>query len=231
MIGIVGAMEVEIAGLKNAMDIKETVKIASTDFFVGNLGGTDIVVAKCSPGKVNAALCTQAMIMQFKPSLIINPGVAGGIAENIKIGDLVVATECVQHDYDTTALGDKLGTVFTNKGDYISMPTDTEYSNKIYDIAKDIYSNNIHKGIIATGDTFVADKDKCNQIHGEFNAVACEMECASICQVCFLNDTPFVCTRSISDNANDSETVDFMTFVNETAELTVKLMTDILPKL
>ncbi|MFI3326628.1 MAG: 5'-methylthioadenosine/adenosylhomocysteine nucleosidase [Clostridia bacterium] len=231
MIGIIGAMDIEVDGIIEKMTDIEKRSISCVDFYKGKIGETDVVIAKAGIGKVNAALCTQTMILTYNPSLVINSGIAGGIGDNVCIGDLVVGVSCVQYDHDTTAIGDPLGTIFTNKGNLINFPCDENYSNIFAEIAKDIYDGTIHKGVVASGDQFLADGKKCLFLNEHFSAIAGEMEGASVCQVCYLNDVPFVVLRSISDNANHSETVDYLTFAKSSAVKLTVLLTKVLPKI
>lgn len=224
MIAIIGAMEIEIELLKETMEIEEEKTLGSMNFYKGKLHKKDAVIVRCGVGKSNAAMCTQATIMLYNPSVIINPGVAGGIDDKAKIGSLIIGTNCVNHDYDTTALGEEKGLVTTNKGEIINFPCDVKYNEIFYNSAKELYDGDVHYGVIASGDIFVADKNKCNEINSEFNASACEMESAPIAQVAYLNDIPFVSLRSISDNANDDETVDFFEFAKSSAYKTAKLV-------
>lgn len=224
MIAIIGAMEIEIELLKQTMQIEEEKVVSSMRFYKGKLYGKNTVIVKCGVGKANAAMCTQATIMLYNPRIIINPGVAGGIDDNAKIGCLIVGTNCVNHDYDTTAIGEKKGLITTNKGETVNFPCSQRNSEIFYNSAKEFYDGDVYYGIIASGDIFVADKNKCKEIHDEFNASACEMESAPIAQVAFLNDIPFVSLRSISDNANDNETVDFYEFATSSAHKTAKLV-------
>lgn len=224
MIGIIGAMDMEVDGIIADMDKLEKQTISFVDFYKGIYQSVEIVVAKAGIGKVNAAMCAQTMILTYKPSLIINSGIAGGIGENVYIGDLVVGISCVQHDYDTTAIGDKLGTVFTNKENLIHLPCNEKYSSIFAKHAEKVYEHTVHKGVVATGDQFIADGKKCLFFKEEFGAIACEMEGGSICQVCFLNNIPFVVLRSISDNANHSEITDYLTFAKSSAVKLTELL-------
>ncbi|MFI3205699.1 MAG: 5'-methylthioadenosine/adenosylhomocysteine nucleosidase [Clostridia bacterium] len=224
MIVIIGAMEVEVEVLKQAMEIKEIKTIACSDFYIGTLYGKEVVVVKCNPGKVNSAQCAQAAILAFSPELIINPGVAGGVAQNIEIGDLVVASSCCQHDSDLTAFGSPIGAVSTAKGELIYFDCDKNYSETFSSLAKEVYDGTVHFGVVASGDAFIADVEKSNFISTTFNALACEMESGSIAQVCQLNNCPFVALRSISDNANHSGEVDFVSFAKSSAYKTSELI-------
>ena len=111
MIGIIGAMEMEVAGLIAALEEPSRPCAAASRLRAAGLGGVPVVVAKCGAGKVNAAMCAAAMVLRYAPSLVVSTGVAGGIGPDVKIGDLVVATHAVQYDYDTTAIGEPLAAV------------------------------------------------------------------------------------------------------------------------
>ena len=104
MVGMIGAMKVEVDAILSAMEEKHAHTRGGMEFTTGTLSGVPVVVSQCSPGKVNAALCAQAMIDLFSPKLVLNLGVAGGIGENVHIGDVVLATACVEYDFDTSAL-------------------------------------------------------------------------------------------------------------------------------
>lgn len=218
MIGIISAMEIEMELLKKGMIIREEKVISASTYYIGTFCEKEIVLVQCGVGKVNAAMCAQTLILMFKPSLIINLGVAGGIGKNIKIGDLVVVTSCVQHDFDTSILdGTEVGTLTTNKGNIRFLPFDEKYTELFFEKATELYKGAVHKGIVATGDQFVADPEKCKYLNKEFSAEVCEMEIGSIAQVCYLNDTALVSLKSISDNADDDGKMDFMTFVKKSS--------------
>ena len=123
MIGIIGAMEMEIAGLVSALEAPETAVCCGQRFTSGRLGGVPVVVAKCGAGKVNAAMCAAAMLLRYAPSLVVSTGVAGGIGPGVKIGDLVVASHAVQYDYDTTAIGEPKAYVNVAGTEMTELPT------------------------------------------------------------------------------------------------------------
>ena len=229
MIGIIGAMDMEVEGLKAVMTEKETENIAGIDFTKGKMKGVDCVVARCNPGKVNAAACAQIMILKYEPKMLINSGVAGGIGKNVHIGDVVIGSACVQHDSDTSALGDPVGLV--SGINLINIPCDEKITDLIAAEAKNIYNGQVMKGIIATGDQFISDGKKCLELNEAFNASACEMESGSIAHICYINKVPCGIIRSISDNANDEGSVDFMTFARESSEKASSLLAGIIDKL
>ena len=176
-------------------------------------------------GKVNAAMCTAAMILSYAPSVVINTGVAGGIGEGVKIGNMVVASHTVQYDYDTTAIGEPKGFVMIGNEGVVQLPTSAKHNAVLEKYAEKIY-NGVHTGVIATGDRFVADPAFCLQLKAEFGAISCEMETGAVAQVCAVNKTPFCGLRAISDNANDEGGVDFETFAKSSAEKCIELLKD-----
>ncbi len=231
-IGIIGAMDIEIDAILEAAEIRKTEEHAGVRFSEGTLSGVACVVARCSEGKVNSALCAQAMADFFRPRMILNIGVAGGLGPHVHIGDAVVATACVQYDFDGTPLGTPLAEISVPNGEdrapTILFPCDKELSGKLAEEAEKIYSGAVHRGVIATGDRFVADPKLGNWLYTTFDALACEMEGGSIAHACLANRIPCVVLRSISDNANDSDTMDFQTFARDSAVKAQKLLTGVI---
>ena len=210
LIGIIGAMEVEVQALKDLMDNAELKEISSVVFYRGKINGIDTVVAVAGVGKVNAAVCAQTMILEYSPDYIINTGVAGGLSEELKIGDVAVADKVAEHDMDTSPLGDELG--FITGIDRVYMPCDEYISGLMYDAAKSVDGINAVRGTIASGDQFIASEEQRGFIKKNFSAVAAEMEGAAIGHVCTMNNVKFVVLRAISDGANSDSTIDFPTF-------------------
>ena len=229
MIGLIGAMTVEVELIKGSMTEKREETISGITFVQGKLEGVDCVAAVSGIGKVNAAMCAQTMILRYHPRLIINTGVAGGMGKGIKISDIVVADSVVQHDMDTSDLGDPKG--FISGIDRIQIPCDEELNDKVRAAAGAVEGLACHQGIIATGDQFVGSKDKLNRLMEEFGAVACEMEGGSIGQVCALNKIPFAVIRAISDHGDDEASVDFPAFASQAAQKSIELLKTALPLL
>lgn len=223
MIGFIGAMQIELDGIRENMTDKKSVTISGVEYVTGKLGKNEIVTAVCGVGKVFAAVCAQTMILKFNPTLVINTGVAGGIADELNIGDVVVAEKVVQHDMDTSPIGDPVGLISgINK---IYFETDAKASEALAaSLAK--FGINTVRGTIATGDQFVSTSEKKTYLQNTFGAAACEMEGGSIGHVCYLNNTPFAVLRSISDKANEEATMDFPTFAKKSADGYVKVVTD-----
>lgn len=199
MIGIIGAMDVEIERINAVMEEKEEFTVSGALYTRGRLDGKDVVTAVCGIGKVFAAMCAQTMIVKFGADTVINTGVAGGLTDKTDILDTVVATALVQHDMDTTYFGDPRGLI--SGINVVEFPCDKALAEKI---TANVEGNCV-RGIVASGDCFVADNDKKKEISETFNAVACEMEGAAIAQVCYVNKIPFCVLRTISDGANGEE--------------------------
>ncbi len=233
MIGIIGAMEEEVEALIAQMEEAAQEEAAGRVFHVGRLSGAACVIAQCGEGKVNAAVCAQTMILKYAPRLVINVGVAGGVG--VRIGDLVVASACVQHDFDVTAMGHPLGNLFLycvggGTEERVELPADEKAAAVLFEEARRIYSG-VHMGVVATGDAFVADKEKSRWIHEQFGAKAVEMEGGSIAQVCYMNRTPFAVLRAISDTADNDSPINFPAFTKECTIKTTRLLTSALGKL
>lgn len=210
ILGIIGAMSEELEILLKDMELESTETKARMTFYKGKLWGKNIVAVVCGIGKVNAAVCTQILITEYKVSSIINVGVAGGIGKDIYPGDVVIATDLVQYDMDTTAFGDPMGQIpRLDTFDFKCNTNLVETAKNACSVATEFKT---FSGRIVSGDQFVASVEKIQWLEKEFSALACEMEGASIAHVCYLNDTPFVVIRSISDNANNGAHMDFEKF-------------------
>ena len=232
-IGLIGAMKIEVDAILAALENTRQETHGGMAFTQGVLSGVEVVVAQCSPGKVNAALCAQAMIDHYSPRLVLNLGVAGGIGENVHIGDVVIATACVEYDFDTSALGQWPAGQLTLPGYEEPMrflPCGQTLAHILSRAAEGVYGR-AHLGIVATGDKFVADPRFGEYLQKEFGALACEMEGGAIAHACLVNKIPCAVLRTISDNAHDSETVDFVTFAKSSAEKAQQLLRAVLPQL
>lgn len=228
MIGIIGAMDKEINGFIDKMENPIERTISSVKFTSGKIYGTECVVAKCGIGKVNAAVCTQTMILEYKPDRIINSGIAGSTSDKIHIGNIVIAENVVQHDFDTTVIGDELATLFLPDNTSIKyIPCDTLLFNELKKTCSGLSDIDFITGTIATGDQFIGSKEKRYMINKSIGAIACEMEGGSIGQVCYINKTPFCILRSISDDStsDDSVETEYNTFADSAAEKAIEIIT------
>ena len=221
-IGIIGAMEVEVAILKEKMEDVRIIKKASMDFYEGILAGKKVVVVRSGIGKVNAGICAQILADVFSVDAIINTGIAGSLNKNINIGDIVLSTDVVQHDMDATGFGYR-------KGQIPQMPVfffnaDDNLRRLAAEVCKEVNPDiQVFEGRIASGDQFVCDQDVKNRIVSEFSAYATEMEGAAIGQAAYLNEIPFLVIRAISDKADGSAQMDYSAFEKGAIEHSVKL--------
>lgn len=210
MIGLIGAMDVEIEALEARLEDRRDETIGMDHFAIGRLFGHDAVLAVCGPGKVNAALCAQSMILRYQPEWVLNLGVAGAGEEGVSIGDMVVATAAVQHDMDTSPIGDPVG--YISKVGLIQLPCDNVLRERIADAASRLQDVRVHQGIIATGDQFIHDPQRRAAIHSAFGAKAIEMEGAAVAHACCMHGVPCGILRSVSDNADGGSEMDYPTF-------------------
>lgn len=210
ILGIIAAMEEELKPLLNGLIENGRVKKAHMEFISGKLWSKDVVLVVSGIGKVNAAVCTQILIDDFKVDKIINIGVAGGIGTNIYPGDIVIGENLVQHDMDTSVFGDKIGQI--PRLDTYDFKCDDKLVSLAVEACKKITDHKYFLGRIVTGDQFIADVNKILLFKDNFGASACEMEGGSIAQVCYLNNIPFIVIRSISDNAGIDAHMDYNKF-------------------
>ena len=213
-IGIIGAMSVETDALKAQIQDAKSETVSGIEFVSGKLYGKDIVVAQCGIGKVFAAICAQTMIIRFRVDKIINTGVAGTLCDELGILDIAVATDVVQHDMDTSALGDPVGLI--SGINIVKISADTSLANKIAKAAEAVGVKCV-KGVIASGDQFINNKERKNFIRTSFDAIACEMEGAAIGHVCFVNGVDFAVIRAISDNASGEADIEYPEMVRRAA--------------
>ncbi len=217
-IGIIGAMEEEIEILKSKMEIVSAKKIIGTEFFLGKMNGKNIVLVRSGVGKVNAAICTQVLIDLYGADYIINTGVAGAVHRDLNIGDVVISSDLVQHDFDCTLINYAPGAI-PGMGDSL-FKADEELQRIAREAAASVLVNeHAYVGRIATGDCFVAEDGIKARIWDVHNAHCTEMEGAAIAHACYLNKIPFIVIRSISDKADHSAEVSFDTFVHTAAKI------------
>ena len=230
MIGIIGAMEEEVACLKDAMKIEETVECASMQFCKGNLCGKEVVVVKSGIGKVNAAICAQLLVDKFGVDTLINTGIAGSLDPDINIGDMVISTDAVEHDMDATIFGDPLGQV--PRMDTFSFPAQPELVEKAKAANEEANSDiQTFVGRIVSGDQFVSSSEVKEKLVKNFGAKCTEMEGAAIAHAAYLNKVSCVIIRAISDKADNSATMDYPTFEKQAIEHSVRLVQNLLPRL
>ena len=219
-IGIIGAMDVEVNGLVALLNNKKSETVSGITFYSGELLGKNVVIAKCGIGKVFAATCAEAMIIKYAPRLIVNTGVGGALAKDLSTGDIVIANKLCQYDMDTSPIGDPIGLVSgINK---IWFECDKRAIDILTLVASTL-SLRARVGAIATGDRCVATKELKNEIVKNFGADACEMEGCAIAHVAFINNTPFVVVRAISDSADGEASMDYPAFLEIAAKNSTSL--------
>ena len=225
--GIIGAMDTEIQMIREQMDYCRINSLYGLTFYQGRIGSMDVVLAKCGIGKVNAARCAQILIDRSNPDYLINTGVAGGVGPGLKVGDMVLSTDLVQHDFRMNALGcvDGCLTLEGPKDKPTLFHADEALLTRIEKVAKETAGETaIHRGRIASGDTFVADQAAQQKIYETFGALASEMEGAAIAQVAQAAGIPFLVVRAISDLADGSAPESYAAFERHAAHLSASML-------
>ena len=225
-IGIIGAMQIEVEALCAAMTHTETETVGNMTFVYGDLRGKRVVCAKCGIGKVFAAMCAQTMILKYAPDCIINSGVAGTLSESLSIGQIALAEQVVQHDMDTSPIGDPVGLI--SGINIIYIPTDPAVIDRL---ASAVASESVpyQRGTVVSGDQFICQSEVKTRIKSNFETedkpvIACEMEGAAIGQVCFVNKVPYGILRAISDGGDEQAFADYPTFLAAAAKTATKVM-------
>ena len=209
-LGIIGAMEIEVAILKGKLEDQKVTKVGPMEFFEGKLAGCDVVIVMCGVGKVHAAMCTQVLCSNFGVTHIVNTGVAGSLDAGLDICDVLVSTDAVQHDMDVHYLGYDVGRV---PGlDTTAFAADGKLRELAYEVSESIRPGHTKMGRVATGDQFVCSEAQKAKIIADTGASCTEMEGGSIAQVAYVNHVPFVILRAISDKADGSAELDYPTF-------------------
>lgn len=220
MIGIIAAMNVEMESLRSYIQNPVTETISGITFVSGTLDGSEVVTAVCGIGKVFAAMWRPDDDSALQAGLHRNTR-CGTLTEKLEIGSIAVSSAVVQHDMDTSALGDPVGMISgINK---VLLPADQDLCDQLSACAT-VLGIHTQTGVIASGDQFISSSERKNAIVKTFGAIACEMEGASIGQVCYVNRVPFCVLRAISDSADGSSHMDYPTFVGMAAEQSVKLL-------
>ena len=223
-LGIIGAMDVEVATLKEKMEGLQAAQIAGMEFCSGRLEGLDVVVVQCGVGKVNAAMCTQILCSVYGVTHLVNTGIAGSLCAELDIADMVVSTDAMYHDVDVAVFGYPAGQV---PGMPVSYPADEKMAAYAFAAAEAVNPGHTRTGRVASGDQFISGKAQKEKIIADTSAVCTEMEGASIAHTAWRNNVPFVILRAISDKADDSAEMDYPTFeaiaAHRCAEVTMNL--------
>ncbi|MBQ0058365.1 MAG: 5'-methylthioadenosine/adenosylhomocysteine nucleosidase [Lachnospiraceae bacterium] len=227
MVGIIGAMDMEVDALAADMQDKSIVEKAGMCFVAGKLSGQDAVVVKSGVGKVNAAICAQVLVDVFNVDTLINTGVAGALDAALNVGDLVVSKDAVHHDIDATGIGIPKGQV-----PYMSVMS-FPAAEKLIELAMEANKKanpevQTSVGRVVSGDVFVNSRALKEALVSQFDGTCAEMEGAAIAHVAYLNQVPYVILRAISDKADDSADVDFPTFAAKAAVRSTRLVEEML---
>lgn len=223
MIGLIGAMEIEMECLLREVESPCRQLYSGVEYVQGTLRGHRVVLARGGIGKVNAAMCAQTMALVYRPSLILNTGVAGSLSPDLGVGDICVGTEVVQHDVDTTALGDAPGMV--SGVNRVYFPCDGQAVGDICLAVRSLEGVRVRQGRVASGEQFVASQARKDEIVRLFHASCCEMEAGAIAQVCFINRIPFAVIRAISDGGDESAAMSYAQFLPLAARNSAALLT------
>lgn len=234
VVGIIGAMDIEIARLTASLDEVSEESQADFKFYVGKLNGHPVVVVKSGIGKVNAARCAQLLIDRYGVDYLVNTGIAGGLDPALSIGDIVIADGLVQHDFDLTAFGYARGYLAT--GVQKDQPTvfrpDAAVTALLGEAAVQLLpAGKIHHGLIATGDQFICRPDQKETIRATFGAMAAEMESCAIAQTASYSKVPFAIIRAISDLADGTAAASYEAFETEAAQRSAAILEHLLTRL
>lgn len=221
-LGILGAMDQEVALLKTSLENMTTQQHAHLTFYSGSLHGVDVVVVKCGIGKVASAVATTLLIERYTPDFVINTGSAGGFDSTLDIGDLVIGSGVQYHDVDVTHFGYEPGQI-------CGMPTVFNCDERLIAAAEEATQKALSlqtiRGLICTGDAFVGSDEAAEKIRTQFpDLAATEMEGAAIGQACFMLETPFLVIRSLSDIAGKTSTVSFNAYIETAAKHSAELV-------
>lgn len=196
MLGIIGAMDMEVEALRREMAGVTERAIGFTRYFQGELRGVPVCLARCGVGKVHAALCAQGMILCCGVTEMLNIGVAGALRDSLAVGDIVIAGSAVQHDMDTTPIGDPPGLI--SGPNIVHIPCDAGLSALLEEAAAEA-GLRTQRAAIATGDQFIVGAERKDALARAFGAAACDMEGGAVAQCCYEMGIPYAACRAISD--------------------------------
>lgn len=230
MLGIIGAMDIEVDKIKAQLENIEICEKAGMRFFRGTWQGKEVVVVRSGIGKVNAGICAQILADVYDVDCIMNTGIAGSLKSEINIGDIVLSTDAMQHDMDATGFGYALGVIpQMENSDFVADEGMIKLAEECCrEVCPDIRT---FTGRIVSGDQFVSAKEKKEWLSENFQAYCTEMEGAAIAQAAYLNQIPFLILRAISDKADDSATMDYPEFEAMAVENSVKLLAAMVAKM
>jgi adenosylhomocysteine nucleosidase len=227
-LAIMAAMPQELSALEAVLGIVRTERVAGRLWCFGRLGGEDVVLTLSGIGKVAAAITTALLLDRYQVRAVLLTGVAGGLGEGVRVGDVVVGTSLMQHDLDASPLCPRWEIPGTGR---TRLDADATWSGRLAEGARHVLSRPhearqqfgiqapcLHQGLIISGDQFVASAPASQALRRVLpEALAVEMEGAAVAQVCADFDRPFAVLRTISDRADDQAHVDFTRFLTDVA--------------
>ena len=223
MLGIIGAMDEEVAKLKETMQDVAVETKASMEFYKGTMNGKEVVVVRSGIGKVNAGICTQILCDLYHVDAVINTGIAGSLNAKIDIGDIVLSTDALQHDMDASGFGYRIGQI--PRVDTFAFEADEKLRELAIECNQKVNPEiQAFPGRVVSGDQFISDKAKKEWLIEQFSASCTEMEGAAIAQAAYLNGIPFLIIRAISDKADDSAGMDYAAFEAQAIKHSVNLL-------
>ncbi|MNZ71553.1 5'-methylthioadenosine/S-adenosylhomocysteine nucleosidase [compost metagenome] len=229
-IGLMGAMDEEIALLLQVMDGNEEIKHAGVSFVTGTLHNSKVVVCRSGVGKVNAAATTQILVDRFNVDAIWFTGVAGAVHPDLNIGDIVISSSCQQHDIDASPLGYEKGVIpYQEVSDYPADPRFVALAQEA--CALKCSDHHYIVGKVLSGDQFVADYHYVALLRETMNGACVEMEGAAVAQVCYMNQIPYVVLRSMSDKADGTADVNFAEFTVMASNRSYQIINEMLERL
>ena len=224
---LIAAMHEELAALLPAIADAHIERRGGREFWLGRLGGHEVVAVRSGIGKVAAAVTATLLLDHYQAARVLFLGVAGGIGTGVQVGDVVVADALLQHDMDASPLFPRHEVPLTGLARF---PVDADFSAAVVRGAETAlrehadtaallgHGSRVHRGLIVSGDRFVATATESDALRIALpDALAVEMEGAAVAQVCFELGVPFAVIRTISDNANEDAATDFMRFVKSVA--------------
>ncbi|MBO1520358.1 5'-methylthioadenosine/S-adenosylhomocysteine nucleosidase [Oceanisphaera pacifica] len=215
-IGIIGAMEQEVAVLREQLINPQTITVAGCEFYQGTLAGKKVVITRSGIGKVAVSIATTLLLERFSPSAVINTGSAGGFDPELSVGDVVISSEVRFHDVDVTAFGYEIGQMAQQPAAFVA---DTQLITLAQDCLAEQNEINSAVGLICTGDQFMHRDDQLQKAITQFPTMkACEMEAGAVGQVCHQFQVPFVVVRALSDIAGKEQVESFEAFLEVAAQ-------------
>jgi adenosylhomocysteine nucleosidase len=223
--GVICAMEEEIKTLLDTLELEKETNINGIIFYEGKISNVDVVLVRSGIGKVEAGITAAILVTNFNADALIHSGSAGGIGEGLEVGDVVLSTEVAYYDVDATAFGYEYGQL--PQQDSARFKADASLIHQ-FELAAQNRNLNTKKGLIVTGDQFIASADKVKTILKNFpDALCCEMEGAAVGQVAHQFDKPFIVVRAMSDTGSDDADVSFDEFIIDAGKRSASMLIDL----